>query len=232
MTDTPTDATYAETHEWARLDDDGHVVVGVSDYAQEQLGDVVYVELPEVDQQVDAGAEAGVVESVKAASDIYAPVSGTVSPSTPRSRTRPTRKPDPSEMAGSCHRADFVRRIGGPHDAAVLEFWNQSEAGSMTAMEQSSSGAQRLGRCFIGEELGRARRVPSAGPRGTSMEQSSLRRAQRLGTLLPQPGFPHAGIRTMPSTHTNARRGHACWRSSARQTSRTVRQIPAKPAQQ
>ncbi len=78
MTDTPTEAKYAETHEWARLDDDGNVVVGVSDYAQEQLGDVVYVELPEVDQQVDAGAEAGVVESVKAASDIYAPVSGTV----------------------------------------------------------------------------------------------------------------------------------------------------------
>ncbi len=78
MTDTPNEARYAETHEWARFDDDGHVVVGVSDYAQEQLGDVVYVELPELDQQVDAGAEAGVVESVKAASDIYAPVSGTV----------------------------------------------------------------------------------------------------------------------------------------------------------
>ena len=78
MTDTPTDAKYAETHEWARLDDDGRVVVGISDYAQEQLGDVVYVELPEIDQQVDAQAEAGAVESVKAASDIYAPVSGTV----------------------------------------------------------------------------------------------------------------------------------------------------------
>ena len=78
MTDTPTEAKYAETHEWARVDDDGRVVVGISDYAQEQLGDVVYVELPEVDQQVDAGAEAGAVESVKAASDIYAPVSGTV----------------------------------------------------------------------------------------------------------------------------------------------------------
>ena len=78
MSETPIDAKYAETHEWARLDDDGHVVVGISDYAQEQLGDVVYVELPEVDQQVDAGAEAGAVESVKAASDIYAPVSGTV----------------------------------------------------------------------------------------------------------------------------------------------------------
>ncbi|MDE0053014.1 MAG: glycine cleavage system protein GcvH [Gammaproteobacteria bacterium] len=78
MTDTLDEAKYAETHEWARLDDNGHVVVGISDYAQEQLGDVVYVELPDVDQQVDAGAEAGAVESVKAASDIYAPVSGIV----------------------------------------------------------------------------------------------------------------------------------------------------------
>ncbi len=78
MTDTPDEAKYAETHEWARLDDNGHVVVGISDYAQEQLGDVVYVELPDVDQQVDAGVEAGAVESVKAASDIYAPVSGIV----------------------------------------------------------------------------------------------------------------------------------------------------------
>ena len=78
MIDTPTDTRYAETHEWARLDDDGNIVVGISDYAQDQLGDVVYVELPETDQQVDAGSEAGVVESVKAASDIYAPVSGTV----------------------------------------------------------------------------------------------------------------------------------------------------------
>ncbi len=78
MSETPTECQYAATHEWARLDDDGSIIVGVSDFAQHSLGDVVYVELPEIGQTVAAGDEAGVVESVKAASDIYAPVSGTV----------------------------------------------------------------------------------------------------------------------------------------------------------
>ncbi|MYK27239.1 MAG: glycine cleavage system protein GcvH [Gammaproteobacteria bacterium] len=77
MSDTPDDLRYASTHEWARLDD-GSVVVGISDYAQDALGDVVYVELPEVGQEVQAGEEIAVVESVKAASDIYAPVGGVV----------------------------------------------------------------------------------------------------------------------------------------------------------
>lgn len=78
MAEFPGDLKYAETHEWARVEDDGTVTVGISDHAQESLGDVVYVELPEVDADVQAKGEAGVVESVKAASDIYAPVSGTI----------------------------------------------------------------------------------------------------------------------------------------------------------
>ena len=78
MSECPTELVYAETHEWARLDEDGNVLVGISDYAQDQLGDVVYVELPELDRSVGAAEEAGVVESVKAASDLYAPVTGTV----------------------------------------------------------------------------------------------------------------------------------------------------------
>lgn len=78
MSETPTELKYAATHEWARLDEDGSVVVGISDHAQNALGDVVYVELPELGQQVSGGEEAGVVESVKAASDIYAPLGGTV----------------------------------------------------------------------------------------------------------------------------------------------------------
>lgn len=69
---------YAATHEWAKQDEEGLIVVGISDHAQDALGDIVYVELPEVGQQIVAGEEAGVVESVKAASDIYAPVSGAV----------------------------------------------------------------------------------------------------------------------------------------------------------
>jgi len=78
MSETPNELKYAASHEWARLLDDGVVEVGISDYAQEALGDVVYVELPEVGATVDAGEECCAVESVKAASDIYAPVSGEV----------------------------------------------------------------------------------------------------------------------------------------------------------
>ena len=74
----PSDLKYAATHEWARLEEDGTVTVGISDHAQDALGDVVYVELPELEQVIAAGDEAGVVESVKAASDVYAPISGTI----------------------------------------------------------------------------------------------------------------------------------------------------------
>ena len=78
MSEIPTELRYAASHEWARLEEDGTITVRISDHAQQALGDVVYVEHPEVGQTVSAGAEAGVVESVKAASDIYAPVSGTI----------------------------------------------------------------------------------------------------------------------------------------------------------
>ena len=78
MSDLPAELKYASSHEWARLDSDGTVVVGITDHAQEALGDIVYIELPEKGAAVDAGAEVAVVESVKAASDIYAPVTGEV----------------------------------------------------------------------------------------------------------------------------------------------------------
>jgi glycine cleavage system H protein len=78
MSEIPSELKYARTHEWARLEEDGTVTVGITDHAQEALGDVVFVEQPEVGALVAAQEEAGVVESVKAASDIYAPISGTV----------------------------------------------------------------------------------------------------------------------------------------------------------
>jgi glycine cleavage system H protein len=78
MSEIPAELKFASSHEWARLEDDGTVTVGITDHAQNALGDVVYVELPELDSLVEAGEEAGVVESVKAASDIYAPLGGTV----------------------------------------------------------------------------------------------------------------------------------------------------------
>ncbi len=69
---------YLASHEWARVNDDGTVTIGITDHAQEALGDVVFVETPEVGSKVTSGEEAGVVESVKAASDIFSPVSGEV----------------------------------------------------------------------------------------------------------------------------------------------------------
>ncbi len=78
MAETRDNVRYLASHEWARLEDDGTVTVGISDHAQDALGDVVFVELPETGRSVQAGEEVAVVESVKAASDIYAPVAGTV----------------------------------------------------------------------------------------------------------------------------------------------------------
>ncbi|MBI6953928.1 glycine cleavage system protein GcvH [Pseudomonas sp. CCOS 191] len=78
MSQIPADLRFAESHEWARLEADGTVIVGISDHAQQALGDVVFVELAEVGKVFEAGDAAGVVESVKAASDIYAPVGGEV----------------------------------------------------------------------------------------------------------------------------------------------------------
>lgn len=78
MSNIPSDLRYVDSHEWIRLEDDGSVTVGITDHAQQALGDVVFVELPEVDAELALGAEAGVVESVKAASDIYVPISGKI----------------------------------------------------------------------------------------------------------------------------------------------------------
>ena len=78
MSQTPSELRYAITHEWARREDDGTVTVGITDHAQEALGDVVFVEFPEVGTVFAAADDAGVVESVKAASDVYAPMGGEV----------------------------------------------------------------------------------------------------------------------------------------------------------
>jgi glycine cleavage system H protein len=74
----PADLKYTESHEWVRVESDGSLTVGITEYAQDALGDIVFVELPQVGKAFTAGDDAAVVESVKAASDIYAPVSGTV----------------------------------------------------------------------------------------------------------------------------------------------------------
>ena len=78
MSESPDNLKFLASHEWIKLEDDGTVTVGISDYAQDLLGDIVFVELPEIGQQLKPEKEAAVVESVKAASDIYSPVRGEV----------------------------------------------------------------------------------------------------------------------------------------------------------
>ena len=78
MSELPGDLLYTSEHEWLRREDDGSVTIGVTDHAQAALGDLVYVELPEVGQDVDSGGDMAVVESVKAASDVYAPIDGSI----------------------------------------------------------------------------------------------------------------------------------------------------------
>jgi glycine cleavage system H protein len=78
MREIPGDLKFLKSHEWARVEDDGKVTIGISDHAQGLLGDLVYIELPNVGDQVDVGNACAVVESVKAASDVYAPLSGKV----------------------------------------------------------------------------------------------------------------------------------------------------------
>jgi len=78
MSEVPSELKYAKSHEWVRIEDDGMMTVGISDHAQALLGDLVFVELPEVGTELSAGDECCVVESVKAASDVYMPISGEI----------------------------------------------------------------------------------------------------------------------------------------------------------
>ena len=78
MQNIPGDLKFLSSHEWARVASDGTITIGISDHAQDLLGDIVFVELPEVGQTLDAESDAAIVESVKAASDVYSPISGEV----------------------------------------------------------------------------------------------------------------------------------------------------------
>lgn len=78
MSNIPADLKYVASHEWLRQEEDGTITVGITHHAQDLLGDIVYVELPEVGEHVEVDAEIAVVESVKAASDVYAPIAGEI----------------------------------------------------------------------------------------------------------------------------------------------------------
>ena len=78
MNTIPENLKYAKSHEWSKLEDDNIIRVGITDFAQEELGDLVYIELPEIGKQLQVGSQCAVVESVKTASDLYSPATGTV----------------------------------------------------------------------------------------------------------------------------------------------------------
>jgi len=107
---------YSQTHEWARVETDGTVSVGLSEYAIEQLGDVVYMELPSVGDVVRKGEPFGVVESVKAASDMYAPVSGRVV------AVNDTIQDDPDVLKRDTYGAGWLIRVevAGPDEYEIL----------------------------------------------------------------------------------------------------------------
>ncbi|MGE5027550.1 MAG: glycine cleavage system protein GcvH [Betaproteobacteria bacterium] len=125
----PSDLKYTKSHEWARLEADGTVTVGITQHAQELLGDMVYVENPAVGRKLSAGEECAVVESVKAASDVYAPVAGEVTAANGEVTDAPEKinqdayaawmfKIKPSDPAG----------IGSLLDAAAYQALVESEA--------------------------------------------------------------------------------------------------------
>ena len=114
MSDLPTELKYASSHEWARLESDGTAVVGITDHAQAALGDIVYIELPEVGATLDAGSEIAVVESVKAASDIYSPLSGEVI------EINPVLEDEPGTVNLSPYADGWFFRVK-PSEAAELE---------------------------------------------------------------------------------------------------------------
>ncbi len=89
MSNIPADLRYAKSHEWLRAESDGTVTIGITDYAQNSLGDITYVQVPKVGAAFNAGETFGVVESVKAASDLYMPVAGTVVAVNPALETAP-----------------------------------------------------------------------------------------------------------------------------------------------
>lgn len=125
MSTIPGELRYATSHEWIRDEGDGVVAVGITDFAQAQLGDIVFIELPEPGSEVDAGEAVGVVESVKAASDLYAPVSGTVEASNGELETGPervnedpygawfmrVRLSDPAQLEGLLDAAGYIALV-------------------------------------------------------------------------------------------------------------------------
>lgn len=114
MSNIPAELRYTKSHEWVRVDDDGTLTIGITDHAQDALGDLVYVEVPEEGTSVEAGEACAVVESVKAASDVYAPVSGEVIEGNPALADAPETINDDAYGAG------WMFKLRGSVDGAEL----------------------------------------------------------------------------------------------------------------
>jgi glycine cleavage system H protein len=116
MSNVPAGLRYAKSHEWLKLESDGTATVGISDYAQNSLGDITYVQMPKVGTTLKAGETFGVVESVKAASDLYAPVAGTVV------ATNPALESAPETVNKSPYGEGWMMKLklANPADAASL----------------------------------------------------------------------------------------------------------------
>ncbi|RFC45338.1 MAG: glycine cleavage system H protein [Verrucomicrobia bacterium] len=116
MSNVPPGLRYAKSHEWLKLEGDGTATIGISDYAQNSLGDITYVQMPKVGAVLKAGETFGVVESVKAASDVYAPVAGTVL------ATNPALESAPETVNQSPYDAGWMMKLklSNPADAATL----------------------------------------------------------------------------------------------------------------
>jgi glycine cleavage system H protein len=121
MSEIPDNLLYTDDHEWLRLEDDGSVTVGISDHAQQALGELVFVEVPELGASFTEGDACAVVESVKAASDIYCPVAGTVS------AVNEALADEPELVNGSPYEDGWVFRLQ-PEDATVLDDLMDAEA--------------------------------------------------------------------------------------------------------
>ena len=125
MSEIPGDLKFMKSHKWARVEGDGRITVGISDHAQGLLGDLVYVELPNVGDRVEAGNACAVVESVKAASDVYAPVSGKVVATNAALADKPETINEDAYGEGwlfvvEAEDADQLNELLGPDDYAEL----------------------------------------------------------------------------------------------------------------
>lgn len=112
MSDVPNDLKYTQTHEWVKLEDNSLIRVGISDFAQSELGDLVFIEFPKVGQQLEVGEKCAIVESVKAASDLFAPVSGIIVKINDEIADEPERVNDePYDSWLFCIKADNIEEL-------------------------------------------------------------------------------------------------------------------------